>query len=340
MNRRHFIRNTSLTAAAGMVAGILPAWALAPSDGQRRVVLAVVGGISREDFVALFPDHNPLFPGKNSRLITDMHYGGQAAGHRLALASLLNGTYLSESETGKTALTETGLFAADIPGPKFFVTGDRAFLKPSLPAGVQDVNHFYVKLIHNPLSKFPLPNVYNIDPTVQRPWSYQSYLTRIRPEHEFGPLISEDRFVGDVARQILREEKEAPRLLVTHFMGADAAHGDVSTARQNRYEISYALWHLWDAVCARPDMKDTLFAVISDFGRNTTPNGIRNAEGLPGSDHGVADENVRRIACLLAHPGGLPGTVAEKGESIDLLPTLLRFLQPDRPTELPGKSLL
>ena len=339
MKRRDFIRNASLATAGGLVAGSLPAWASASAVADRHVVLAVLAGISREDFVQLFPKTQPGSSGSAGHLITDMRYNGQAAGHRLALESILQGRYIPEKQSGQTALTETALFAGKIPGRKFFVGADREFLKPRYISTREDATQFCVQVIQPEGSKYPRARLKNVDAAKQSLAElYQGRLNQRRIEHEIFPAVSEDAYISETVCHLLA--LSPPRITVAHFMDADVAHFDVNQARNNREETRGALQRIWQQVCHHPQMENTLFVAVSDFGRNGTPNGIRDAQGRFGTDHSVADENTRQIACLLASPKGLPENMAAAGESIDILPTLLRFLGSEIPADLPGKSLL
>lgn len=339
MKRRDFIRNASLAGAGGLIAGGLPAWASASTVPGRHVVLAVVAGISREDFVQLFPKKHAGSLGNAGHLITDMRYNGEAAGHRLALESILQGRYIPEKQSGQTALTETALFAEKIPGRKFFVGADREFLNPRHISTGENATQLCVQITQPAGSKYPRARLKNVNiPKQGFVAPYQGQLNRQRPEHDFFPTVTEDGFISDTVCHIL--SFDAPAVAVAHFMDADMAHFDVDLVKKKQEETCWALQHLWHRVCNHPLMENTLFVAVSDFGRNGTPNRIQNARGLFGTDHSVTDENTRQIACLLASPAGLPPTIAGSGESIDILPTLLHFLGTGIPADLPGKSLL
>lgn len=345
MNRRKFIRNASLATAGSVIAGSLPAWASVATGTDRHVVLAVVAGISREDFVQLFPKTLSDALGNAGRLITDMRYNGQAAGHRLALESLLQGHYLSEKQSGKILLQQTALFTAvSLRNQGYFISSDRDFLKTGSHDLPSNAFHFCIGLED---SKMDTPTrgtrphvaVKNADPTdTKLTQTYEDGIAKSQSKYTQGALWDEDSRLAEAACEVIRQNQ--PQVLLTHFMGADTAHFDATLAQKNREKIAIGLQHIWETVCEQPGMQNTLFLVVADFGRNTAPNAFKNAEGLLGTDHSITDENTKNIACLLASPKGLPKKIATSGESIDILPTLLHFLGTKTSMELPGKSLL
>lgn len=336
MNRRNFIRNASLATAGGLVTGGLPAWASAVSAVNRRVVLAVVAGISREDFIPLFPKTFPNGLGNAGRLITDMRYNGQAAGHRLALECLLQGRYLPEKESGKTQLLQTALFNAPQSGnSRYLISSEREFLKTVSVDPSPDASHFCIGITHPADGSSPRMTVKNANLALR---AHEKEIALRLSDYPYDTGAMEDLRLAEAACVLIQEEK--PQVLVTHFMGADAAHSDTAKAKKNREYISVGLQRMWDTLLLQPEMKNTLFVVVSDFGRNTTPNGIQNAAGRFGTDHSVANETTRHTACLLASPKGLSKKTAPSGETVDILPTLLHFLGTKIPEGVAGKSLL
>jgi hypothetical protein len=321
MNRRLFIRNSSLLSAAAVTPGIIKkAFSANPLSKVRaeHVILCVAGGGIR-NCDSVYRQSGNLMPGlfhgeishllpeqlKNefstlnpvsdfATLIRPFEYNGYAAGHKLALQSILNGTYADESEATEIKWNSLSLFK-NIPGKKRFITSDRAFLKGTSDESDPDFRHIRV----------PAEN-----PTEN------SLLNRY-----------EDLRIGLTASEIL--EKEKPRLAVVHFFGADACHSDFSRYAENLGAMSLAIRKIWETAQQNDELKNrTALIVLPDFGRNTVPNSLLDAHGNACFDHSISDRQTRDIFCLIATPGKLlPGSTLSFWfrESVDI-PSMVKYL--------------
>lgn len=298
MNRRHFIRNSSLLSAAVVTPGIIKkAFSANPFSNARaeHVILCVAGGGIR-NCDSVYQQSGNLMPGlfqgeishllpeqlKNEfstlnpisdfgTLIQPFDYNGYAAGHKLALQSILNGTYADESDATEIQWNSLSLFK-NIPGKKRFITSDRAFLKGISDESDSDFKHIQVS---------------TENPTVN------SLLNRY-----------EDLRIGLKASEVL--EKEKPKLTVVHFFGADACHSDFSRYAENLGAMSLAIRKIWETAQQNDELKNrTALIVLPDFGRNTIPNSLLDAHGNACFDHSISDKHTREIFCLIATPENL-----------------------------------
>jgi|GEM_PF-1798921 len=308
MKRRHFLKQSSIAAVGGLLAHHLPLHAgkgiFHPSP--RHVVICVVAGLEKSDFEKLFVSTGSKAV-LNSGRICEMRYNGAAAGHRMALESILHGEYLAESACGKQSLVESPLLLHP-NGKKYLVTSDRVFLKtPGYTEAPGSATHLLVSCVPNqgesPLVKGTKAN-FSIVSSDNRNVGMASGLRNEIIEsndayHRRLLFYSEDLLVAETACAILR--RESPTVLVSHFMGADVAHGDASQAQTNIRHISTGIQRIWEAVESHPGMKgNTLLVVLPDFGRNGFHNSMVDGNGNYGTDHSISDQNTTHIACLFA----------------------------------------
>ncbi|MEM0998793.1 MAG: alkaline phosphatase family protein [Bacteroidota bacterium] len=151
------------------------------------------------------------------------------------------------------------------------------------------------------------------------------------------------------AKAIIRQQR--PNLLVVHLQDMDAAHFSYARYRTALQIADRGVAQLWRTIQATPGMTDnTVLFVLPDHGRDRQPNAIPDASGRFGLDHtdGDTEEGTSRdIFCLVLGPERIvvqDQVIAEtRGESIDLLPTLVQLWGIERalPRDLhfPGRSL-
>lgn len=312
MNRRNFIKKSSLTAAGGIIFSQIPLHAAfdIEQNMSKHVVLCIVAGLAQEDFTKLFSTERNSVLHKGF-IIENMQYSGKAAGHRLALESILHGKYLQENEVGKSSLIESPLFRlSDDDSKKYLITSDRHFLREG------DKQN---KLTHHKV--IGERDIYR----------------------NLKQVYSEDLHIAEAAAEICKEEN--PSVLVTHFMGADEAHGNYSLAQNNIQHIGNGIQYLWESVEANPQMKgNTLFIVMSDFGRNDFNNTIQDEFGKLGSDHSIMNESTRKTSCLIV-PGSIqleakfnPKNIT--AESTDIAFSIQEYLGYANSEKFAGKNLL
>ena len=133
-----------------------------------------------------------------------------------------------------------------------------------------------------------------------------------------------------------------PELLVVNMQDVDICHSNFTQYANNLQKSDYALWHLWQTIQSTPGMmNDTVLIAMPEHGRNENGNGlfdaVNNREAL---DH-TNDEMSREIFSLILGPSGVVVTnqsfSQEKGESIDIVPTISNVLGFDQ--EIPSNLL-
>lgn len=142
-------------------------------------------------------------------------------------------------------------------------------------------------------------------------------------------LYNNDMQTMFFAEEVIRRFQ--PELLVVNMQDVDVCHTNFTQYANNLQKSDYALWHLWETIQNTPGMaNDTVLIVMPEHGRNQNGNGLfdipNNREAL---DH-TNDEMSREIFALILGP---PGVVVsnqaisqEKGESIDIVPTIANIL--------------
>lgn len=319
MKRRDFLKYSTLTAAGGWLAPALPFGSCSGPGHGRSLVLCVVAGIPEPAFAALF-DPAPGGIGHSGTLLTGLRYNGHAAGHRIAFESILHGRYLTEAESGREPLVAAPLYRNAGPGARL-VTSARPFLRPG--KGETGAEHFCVSYNEN-----GLPSVESAPGT-----DTGAVVRRLaeRPLHRFA---SEDLCIAETACMLL--EHGQPALLGVHFMGADAAHGNPTSAEANTAHIKEGINRLWQTARARAHGKDrTVFVVLPDFGRNGSPNSMRDAGGHAGTDHSILDEHTKKTACFVAGKEHFAFDATAKDENPDILSVLYG---PDGPLRTSGST--
>jgi hypothetical protein len=312
MKRRHFIKQSTIAAAGGFLIHHLPLQA-GPSmfqSSQRHVVICVIAGLAKPDFENLFASKGKQSISGKRLIYGDLNYRGAAAGHRIALESILYGKYIEESQSGKLPLAQSPLFDELHPSDKkYLVTSDRDFLNASGYAENRNDGAIHLRtscspnqegnpLVRGAKSSFSLVASNHRDMETASTLRNE-IIGRNDSYHRRLLFYSEDLLVAETACTVLRNE--TPTLLVTHFMGADVAHGDVSQAKTNIQHIGTGIRRVWETVNNHPEMKDnTLLVVLPDFGRNGAHNSISDENGNYGTDHSIFDENTTNIACLFA----------------------------------------
>jgi len=353
MKRRHFIKQSSIAAAGGLLIHQLPLNAGSGifSAPKRHVVLCVVAGLATQDFEKLFTSQGNQDV-LNKGLICAMNYGGAAAGHRLALEAILRGKYIGESQSGQLPLAQLPLFhelrAYD---KKYLVTSDRSFLKsPGFADNEIGAIHLQVScssqgenaLMRGSKANFGLSASVHPHPEIVANLRNE-IIERNDSHHRRLLFYSEDLLVAETACAVIRNEQ--PTLLVAHFMGADVAHGDVSQARTNLQHIGTGIRRIWTTINNHPEMQDnTLLVVLSDFGRNGFHNSLVDKNGNFGTDHSVSDKNTTNTAALFASNvadfqfPAIPKT--DLLQSTDIFWMVQQFLGRENHLGLPKKDLL
>jgi len=153
------------------------------------------------------------------------------------------------------------------------------------------------------------------------------------------PLYNNDMRTVNFAEKIIQEYK--PELLVVNMQDVDIAHDNFTAYANNLQKADYALGHLWNTIQSTPGMaEDTILIAMPEHGRNQEGNGIYDAYGRQALDH-TNDEMSRETFALVLGPNGVVVQdqvfSQEKGESIDIVPTIANVLGFDN--DIPGGLL-
>ena len=316
MKRRDFLKNTTITAAGSAFLAGMPLQAggfLKPKT--QRVILCVVAGITQPDFISLFPTERANGILKSGKLMANLRYNGFAAGHRLALESILNGRYFTEAEANQKPLANASVFQ---PGKRnYLFTEDRNTFTYATAEDTAHATHLLVSR-HSYAGRFlsPPSEVYSLKPTNSKNREEVGFLEKMHSNsrqdaHHLSHTL--DGYLSEMCGLLLKNTDVD--VMVAHYMGADEAHTNASRAEKNRDVIRNGIQHIWES--ALMDAQETLFIAIPDFGRNSFSNSFLDENGTAGNDHTVSDENVKKIACLVAHTHKLPNTNFLK-ESTDI----------------------
>jgi hypothetical protein len=152
-------------------------------------------------------------------------------------------------------------------------------------------------------------------------------------------LYNNDMRTVQFAEKVIQEFK--PELLVVNMQGVDVAHDDFTEYANNLQKADYALAHLWNTIQSTPGMaEDTILIAMPEHGRNLEGNGLYDAYGRQALDH-TNDVMSREIFALVLGPNGVVVQdqvfANEKGESIDIAPTIANILGFDN--DIPGGLL-
>jgi len=154
-----------------------------------------------------------------------------------------------------------------------------------------------------------------------------------------GGLYNNDMQTVHFAEKIIQEYK--PELLVVNMQDVDIAHSNFTLYANNIQKADYALAHLWDTIQSTPGMADdTILIAMPEHGRNQDGNGLYDSYGREALDH-TNDDYSREIFSLILGPSGVVVQdqvfSQEKGESIDIVPTIANILGFDN--DIPGGLL-
>ena len=143
-----------------------------------------------------------------------------------------------------------------------------------------------------------------------------------------GGLYNNDMQTVHFAEKIIQEYK--PELLVVNMQDVDIAHSNFTLYANNIQKADYALAHLWDTIQTTPGMADdTILIAMPEHGRNQDGNGLYDSYGREALDH-TNDDYSREIFSLILGPSGVVVQdqvfSQEKGESIDIVPTIANIL--------------
>ena len=141
-------------------------------------------------------------------------------------------------------------------------------------------------------------------------------------------LYNNDMRTVQFAERII--DKFKPELLVVNMSGVDVAHNNFTKYASNLQKADYALGHLWNTIQNTPEMADdTILIAMPEHGRNLNGNGLYDSYGRQGLDH-TNDQMSREIFALVLGPNGVvikdQVFSEEKGESIDIVPTIANIL--------------
>ena len=141
-------------------------------------------------------------------------------------------------------------------------------------------------------------------------------------------LYNNDMRTVQFAEKVIQEFN--PELLVVNMQGVDVAHNEFTKYASNLQKADYALGHLWNTIQSTPGMADdTILIAMPEHGRNSKGNGLYDAYGREALDH-TNDEMSREIFALVVGPNGVVVKnqvfSQEKGESIDIVPTIANIL--------------
>jgi len=154
-----------------------------------------------------------------------------------------------------------------------------------------------------------------------------------------GGLYNNDMQTVHFAEKIIQEYK--PELLVVNMQDVDIAHSNFTLYANNIQKADYALAHLWNIIQNTPGMADdTILIAMPEHGRNQDGNGLYDSYGREALDH-TNDDYSREIFSLILGPSGVVVQdqvfSQEKGESIDIVPTIANILGFDN--DVPGGLL-
>ncbi|MBT7726907.1 MAG: hypothetical protein HN702_05900 [Flavobacteriales bacterium] len=154
-----------------------------------------------------------------------------------------------------------------------------------------------------------------------------------------GGLYNNDMQTVHFAEKIIQEYK--PELLVVNMQDVDIAHSNFTLYANNIQKADYALAHLWNIIQNTTGMADdTILIAMPEHGRNQDGNGLYDSYGREALDH-TNDDYSREIFSLILGPSGVVVQdqvfSQEKGESIDIVPTIANILGFDN--DVPGGLL-
>jgi len=154
-----------------------------------------------------------------------------------------------------------------------------------------------------------------------------------------GGLYNNDMQTVHFAEKIIQEYK--PELLVVNMQDVDIAHSNFTLYANNIQKADYALAHLWETIQNTPGMmNDTILIAMPEHGRNQNGNGLYDNFGREALDH-TNDDYSREIFSIILGPSGIVVQdqvfSQEKGESIDIVPTIANVLGFDN--DIPGGLL-
>tara|TARA_B110000444_G_scaffold214981_1_gene212649 strand:+ start:1133 stop:2440 length:1308 start_codon:yes stop_codon:yes gene_type:complete len=143
-----------------------------------------------------------------------------------------------------------------------------------------------------------------------------------------GGFYNNDMRTVNFAERIIKEYK--PELLVVNMQDVDIAHDNFTAYANNLQKADYALGHLWNTIQSTAGMaEDTILIAMPEHGRNLEGNGLYDAYGRQALDH-TNDEMSRETFALVLGPNGVVVQdqvfANEKGESIDIVPTIANVL--------------
>ena len=122
-----------------------------------------------------------------------------------------------------------------------------------------------------------------------------------------------------------------PTFTVIYLSNVDGCHSNFTNYLQSLHAADHAVGHLWDYIQNNiPEMANNTTLIVSpEHGRNTEPNGIKDANAFLGYDH--SDANSRRIFNVMVGPGidanltiGSEGN--QVGDIVNLTPTIAEIL--------------
>jgi hypothetical protein len=154
-----------------------------------------------------------------------------------------------------------------------------------------------------------------------------------------GGLYNNDMQTVHFAEKIIQEYN--PELLVVNMQDVDIAHSNFTLYANNIQKADYALAHLWETIQSTPGMmNDTILIAMPEHGRNQDGNGLYDSYGREALDH-TNDDYSREIFSLILGPSNVVVQdqvfSQEKGESIDIVPTIADILGFDN--DIPGGLL-
>ncbi|MBT5859173.1 MAG: hypothetical protein HOH88_04815 [Flavobacteriales bacterium] len=152
-------------------------------------------------------------------------------------------------------------------------------------------------------------------------------------------LYNNDMQTVHFAEKIIQEY--TPELLVVNMQDVDIAHSNFTLYANNIQKADYALAHLWETIQNTPGMmNDTILIAMPEHGRNQDGNGLYDSYGREALDH-TNDDYSREIFSLILGPSNVVVQdqvfSQEKGESIDIVPTIADILGFDN--DIPGGLL-
>ena len=122
-----------------------------------------------------------------------------------------------------------------------------------------------------------------------------------------------------------------PTFTVVYLSNVDGCHSNFTNYLQSLHGADHAVGHLWDYIQNQiPEMANNTTLIVSpEHGRNTEPNGIKDANAFLGYDH--SDANSRRIFNMMVGPG-IDGNLTigsegnQVGDIVNLTPTIAEIL--------------